>query len=120
MQKVCSICGRHTEMSAENEVVDELSVSHGICARCAILQYSDLILGEMIVNPRTGKKVVNDSEAVALIESELNSKIIWQGEDKSIFKPEEQKIYDELLKKVERNIQKRELNETSVGRLNRK
>jgi hypothetical protein len=120
MKKICSICGRHTEIPLENDSLDELSISHGICARCAILQYSDLILGEIMVDSKTGKNIVNDSEAIALIENEKQSKIDWQGEDKSTFKPEEQIIYNELLKKVEKKIQKRELKEAMEGRLNRK
>ncbi len=120
MKKVCSVCGRFTEILSESEIVDDMSISHGFCARCAILQYSDLLLSEIIVDLKTGKKTVNDSEALALIESEMESKIVWQGEEKNIFKPEQQKIYNDLLKKVEKKIKNNEMREMTEGRLNRK
>lgn len=104
MKKICLFCERYIEIESEDGVYKDLPISHGMCARCAILEYSDMLLGEVAINPETDEEFINDSEAKAMIEMEINAGIEWKGEDKSKFALDQQDIYERLLYRVKREI----------------
>ena len=104
MKKVCLVCQRYTEIESEDAVYENLPISHGMCARCAILEYSDMLLGEISVDSETEEEFVNDSEAQAMIEMEIDAGVKWEGEDKSKFSLDQQEIYERLLYRVKTRI----------------
>lgn len=107
MKVICSICQRFCEIS--QDASEELSISHGFCARCSILQYADAILGDTMDDPTSGETVVDDREAKALIEAELEAGIEWQGDDQSDFDQAEQAIFERLLMEVRATRESREM-----------
>lgn len=112
MKITCSICKRFCEISGEAS--DELSISHGFCARCSILQYADAILGDTMEDPESGETLVDDREAKSFIEAELEAGIEWQGDDQSDFNQAEQEIFERLLIEVRTKREARENKEMDL------
>lgn len=119
MKKVCLVCQRYTEIESEDGVYQDLPISHGMCARCAILEYSDMLLGEISVDPETEEEFVNDSEAQAMVEMEINAGMEWEGEDQSKFSLDQQEIYERLLYRVKLKI-KENIEKSHEGRMSRR
>ncbi len=87
---ICSVCQRYYESKTDLNFrgfgeVDN-PVSHGICAHCNILYYYN------IYDTKEERKQV--------IKEELDKGLIWEGEDKSNFKPEQQMEYNKLFAEV--------------------
>lgn len=89
MKIVCSVCSRYYEdISREPDAnLPSGSVSHGICARCNVLYYSDIY--------------DNDDERREVIKEEIDKGIIWLGEDKSKFSDEKKLLYKKLFDEVQ-------------------
>ncbi|MBI5221489.1 MAG: hypothetical protein HY979_01650 [Candidatus Magasanikbacteria bacterium] len=87
-QIICSKCKRSYESGVQ--FASGSKISHSYCARCTFLMYEDLY---------------DDPEGIgeikSLIAKEIADGTIWDGEDKSEFKPEQQTKFDNLLREVQ-------------------
>lgn len=101
MRAVCFICGR-VKAGTENE--PDNPVTHGLCAKCSILEenYLGVPFKDLFDSARLGDPEIKSALEFAKdgIRDELKRNIKWIGKEKT-YSEEVDRLYGELFKEVE-------------------